>query len=391
MPKNKKPAGRPNFDPSYAKKSGHKPYAKSGSKPGSRSAGHRGYRPEDADSTKKRRWTADERAARGLAAERPRGGSQGERSRDDRQRDDRPYRGRDERTSRSYDSSTRSARSGDRRQFDDRPRRDYGDDRSRRQYSEDRPRRDYNEDRPRRQYDDAPRRRNEDAPRRSYRDDAPRRDQREDRPRRDYNEDRPRRDYNEDRPRREYSDDRPRRQYSEDRPRRDYGDDRPRRSYGDDRPRRNNDDRPRRSFNDDRPRRYGDDRRTDAPRERRESSFYPNRDERPAFTSNDDVVLERLEAEAIQASDVDGVTFGDLGLGGNIVRALAELGAESPFPIQAATIPDVLSGRDVLGRGRTGSGKTIAFGAPLVERLMQLWAESGRANGKRTMGRSPRA
>jgi superfamily II DNA/RNA helicase len=103
------------------------------------------------------------------------------------------------------------------------------------------------------------------------------------------------------------------------------------------------------------------------------------------------VVLERLEAEAIQASDVEGMTFAGLGLGGNIVRALAGLGAESPFPIQAATIPDVLAGRDVLGRGRTGSGKTIAFGAPLVERLIRLWAESGRANGKRAMGRSPRA
>jgi superfamily II DNA/RNA helicase len=85
---------------------------------------------------------------------------------------------------------------------------------------------------------------------------------------------------------------------------------------------------------------------------------------------------------------------------------LAELGAETPFPIQAATIPVVLEGRDVLGRGRTGSGKTIAFGAPTVERLMQLWAESGpstlrQAQGtagrsgtsrvKRQIGRSPRA
>ncbi|PSL36922.1 superfamily II DNA/RNA helicase [Labedella gwakjiensis] len=97
-------------------------------------------------------------------------------------------------------------------------------------------------------------------------------------------------------------------------------------------------------------------------------------------------MLERLEADAIQAKDVEGVTFGDLGLGGNITRALAELGAESPFPIQAATIPDVLAGRDVLGRGRTGSGKTIAFGAPLVEKLM----ENG-GGKKRQMGRKPRA
>src|SRR5690606_19568188 len=74
----------------------------------------------------------------------------------------------------------------------------------------------------------------------------------------------------------------------------------------------------------------------------------------------------------------------------NIVRVLGELGADTPFPIQAATIPDVLAGRDVLGRGRTGSGKTIAFGAPLVERLLQLQAE--RTPGqRREFGRAPRA
>ena len=96
--------------------------------------------------------------------------------------------------------------------------------------------------------------------------------------------------------------------------------------------------------------------------------------------------LEKLQAEVVTAAEVDGKTFGDLGLGQNIVRALAELGAEQPFPIQAATVPDVLAGRDVLGRGRTGSGKTIAFGAPLVEKLM----ENG-GGTKRAMGRSPRA
>jgi superfamily II DNA/RNA helicase len=116
----------------------------------------------------------------------------------------------------------------------------------------------------------------------------------------------------------------------------------------------------------------------------RPSSFYPDRAATPAAT--DDVVLERLAARAVEASDVEGVTFADLGLGGNIVRTLAELGAEQPFPIQAATIPDVLAGRDVLGRGRTGSGKTIAFGAPLVERLMQ-----NRGGTRREMGRAPRA
>lgn len=83
----------------------------------------------------------------------------------------------------------------------------------------------------------------------------------------------------------------------------------------------------------------------------------------------------RLDAKLTTARDVEGLSFGDLGLGGNIVRTLGELGAEQPFPIQAATIPDALRGRNVLGRARTGTGKTIAFGSALVERLLRLKAE----------------
>ena len=52
-----------------------------------------------------------------------------------------------------------------------------------------------------------------------------------------------------------------------------------------------------------------------------------------------------------------------------VVSVLAANGIETPFPIQAATLPDSLNGRDVLGRGRTGSGKTYAFLLPLVTRL----------------------
>jgi superfamily II DNA/RNA helicase len=90
--------------------------------------------------------------------------------------------------------------------------------------------------------------------------------------------------------------------------------------------------------------------------------------------------FERLDARLTTAADVEGMSFGDLGLGGNIVRTLGELGAERPFPIQAATIPDALQGRDVLGRARTGSGKTIAFGSALVERLLRLKAEGAFAS-----------
>lgn len=63
-------------------------------------------------------------------------------------------------------------------------------------------------------------------------------------------------------------------------------------------------------------------------------------------------------------------TFADLGLPPAVVKALTAQGITSPFPIQAATLPDSLAGRDVLGRGRTGSGKTYAFLLPMVARLL---------------------
>ncbi|MFD8980863.1 DEAD/DEAH box helicase, partial [Streptomyces sp. NPDC059564] len=63
------------------------------------------------------------------------------------------------------------------------------------------------------------------------------------------------------------------------------------------------------------------------------------------------------------------ITFGDLGLPDGIVRKLAQNGVTAPFPIQAATIPDALAGKDILGRGRTGSGKTLSFGLPTLASL----------------------
>ncbi|WP_328444004.1 DEAD/DEAH box helicase [Amycolatopsis sp. NBC_00438] len=62
-------------------------------------------------------------------------------------------------------------------------------------------------------------------------------------------------------------------------------------------------------------------------------------------------------------------TFAELGLPTAIVDALAAQGVTEPFPIQAATLPHTLAGRDVLGRGRTGSGKTYGFVLPLLARL----------------------
>src|SRR4051812_15917768 len=75
-------------------------------------------------------------------------------------------------------------------------------------------------------------------------------------------------------------------------------------------------------------------------------------------------------------------TFASLGVPARLSTVLARQGIETPTPIQAATLPDALAGRDVLGRGRTGSGKTYAFLLPLVARL----TDGGSARAK-----SPRA
>ncbi|MBV9831202.1 MAG: DEAD/DEAH box helicase, partial [Marmoricola sp.] len=76
-------------------------------------------------------------------------------------------------------------------------------------------------------------------------------------------------------------------------------------------------------------------------------------------------------------------SFPELGVPAELSDVLAQAGITRPTPIQAATLPDSLAGRDVLGRGRTGSGKTIAFLLPLVARLS--------ASGSRRTPKRPRA
>ncbi|MFT4230043.1 MAG: DEAD/DEAH box helicase [Microbacterium sp.] len=327
-PKNKKPAGgrAQSFDPRYGKKhqdAKRRPGDASGGKPGSKSPNHRGYRAPEADAAPaKKRWTAQEKAGRD-AARGIRTHAHDDRARGDRARSDRPARSFEDRPARAHD---------------DRPARSYDD---RRPSSGGRS-------------DEAPRRVHEKTGRYG---DTPR-DDRRGPARRDSGRSFTTRDGDRDRFRR---DDRPARSYG-DRPARSH-DDRPRRSY-DDRPARSHDDRPRRSY-DDRPRRDADVK---------------------AHEEHADVVHERLQAQAVQAEEVSETTFGDLGLGQNIVRALADLGAAAPFPIQAATIPPILEGKDVLARGRTGSGKTIAFGAPLVENVLR-----GQAGQRRAFGRAPKA
>ena len=96
-----------------------------------------------------------------------------------------------------------------------------------------------------------------------------------------------------------------------------------------------------------------------------------------SIASTDHVVVPENEA----TEDAPEATFADLGLPEGVVRKLAQNGVTTPFPIQAATIPDALAGKDILGRGRTGSGKTLSFGLPTLARLA----------GGRTEKHKPRA
>ncbi|MCP3769494.1 DEAD/DEAH box helicase, partial [Streptomyces sp. MAR25Y5] len=88
-----------------------------------------------------------------------------------------------------------------------------------------------------------------------------------------------------------------------------------------------------------------------------------------------------VTADGDSADSTPELTFASLGLPEGVVRKLAQNGVTSPFPIQAATIPDALAGKDILGRGRTGSGKTLSFGLPTLTTL----------SGGRTEKHKPRA
>ncbi|RCW42818.1 superfamily II DNA/RNA helicase [Halopolyspora algeriensis] len=76
-----------------------------------------------------------------------------------------------------------------------------------------------------------------------------------------------------------------------------------------------------------------------------------------------------LHAENPEPSTPDTPTFAELGTDDRIVRALGEAGIEHTFAIQELTLPLALGGEDLIGQARTGMGKTLGFGVPLLQRL----------------------
>ena len=159
-----------------------------------------------------------------------------------------------------------------------------------------------------------------------------------------------------------------------------------------DRPARDGNSRPARTFDraesrgprkfDDRPRKFDRDYRDDSKNGRPDRADRVDRDRdrdrtfEGARKSNpnkkaffEDQKLERLESVDASTVDITG-SFGDMNLHPKLLVALEQMGVTAPFPIQAATIPAAIGGMDVLGRGKTGSGKTVAFIVPLVTKLI---------------------
>lgn len=91
-----------------------------------------------------------------------------------------------------------------------------------------------------------------------------------------------------------------------------------------------------------------------------------------AMTRNDTATIENEQTDAVTADvepEDEGTTFADLGLGAELLESITAVGFKKPTEIQMATIPVLLEGKDVIAQAQTGSGKTAAFGLPIIETI----------------------
>src|SRR6185437_3195171 len=88
----------------------------------------------------------------------------------------------------------------------------------------------------------------------------------------------------------------------------------------------------------------------------------------PVITGPEDIDTELSDAELSPLPPGE-QTFASFGIAEPICAALAAEGITTTFPIQALTLPVALTGHDLIGQARTGTGKTLAFGVPILQRL----------------------
>ncbi|KAG6523308.1 DEAD-box ATP-dependent RNA helicase 9-like [Zingiber officinale] len=97
----------------------------------------------------------------------------------------------------------------------------------------------------------------------------------------------------------------------------------------------------------------------------------------------DDYYEEKKEKSASKSGE-EGLEINKLGIAQDIVSQLAKKGITALFPIQRAVLEPAMQGRDMIGRAKTGTGKTLAFGIPIMDKIIQFQAKHGR-------GRNPLA
>ena len=119
------------------------------------------------------------------------------------------------------------------------------------------------------------------------------------------------------------------------------------------------------------PRKYNDEAPARAPRTKRDE-VYASKSSLPREKASTERVSSKSamsEETSEVALDTASSSWAELGVSTELLSTLKRQGIDTPFPIQAKTLPDAISGRDVLGRGQTGSGKTLAFGLAMITRL----------------------
>ncbi len=104
-------------------------------------------------------------------------------------------------------------------------------------------------------------------------------------------------------------------------------------------------------------------------------------------------LLPRSRVPDLTMTDSPTPSFGDFPIHPDIVAALADHGIVAPFPIQAMTLPVALGGHDIIGQAKTGTGKTLGFGIPLLNRVVSptdaAWAELPHAGRPQALAVAP--
>jgi ATP-dependent RNA helicase DeaD len=94
-----------------------------------------------------------------------------------------------------------------------------------------------------------------------------------------------------------------------------------------------------------------------------------NKSSKPGKAKTPYIKADRAESKPFVEVPFEPPTFAELGLDDTIIRAITELGYESPTPIQARAIPVLLQGGDLIGQAQTGTGKTAAFALPIIQKI----------------------